>query len=301
MRTRIRFFTFCVILLFILSPKDIFSKTYSIDKISVTDDTLNINGKVKSMHVGWQKGRLPEFSNAYTLQRHEFRLNVLGRSSFACSNRFEISSYLPLIICPNISFKYKFIDKAWFASALEAGTAGGIFPVAAAGGIILPGAAAGAATIGLLHGSDNHVKLFLSVRASNKLTFSVRASASTIKVGYWGIGGFAGVGGGGAVVGILPLVLSKRFTWLSGGFETDYLINEKNVIVFNTSLGGFEGGRKQLGLTTLAWTHAKIHFHYSVGLYTFLDPPAWEIIKNSKLPVSVFANVYWIFNNGKNI
>jgi hypothetical protein len=86
-----------------------------------------------------------------------------------------------------------------------------------------------------------------------------------------------------------------------GGFEADYFVNTKNIIVLNTALGGFKGGKKQLGLASLSWTHAKIHFHYSFGLYGFYDPPSYEMVHESKLPVAPYANIYWIFNNGRTI
>jgi hypothetical protein len=267
--------------------------------LSLSEDTVLLNGKTLQIHQGWNDGRIPEFSTAYTLQRHEFRLNVIGRSSFAFSNRFEVSSYLPLILVPNLAFKYRFIDRPHFASAIELGTAGGLFPVALFTGILLPGAAVGGGTLGILHGSDNHVKLFLSLHASDKLTFSVRGSLSTINIGYTGIVGVAGIGGDGEAAGLLPVRLNARYTWFMAGFETDYLLNPTNVLVLNTSIGGFDKASKQLGVASLLWTHARIHFHYSVGLYGFYDPPTWEIVKSSKLPISVMANVYWIFNNCK--
>lgn len=267
----------------------------------ITGDTINRNGKIKVMHIGWEQGRVPEFANAYTLQSHEFRFNLIGRSSYAFGNRVEMSIYIPLIITPNVAFKYKFIDKHFFASAIEIGTADGIFPLAAASGIVMPGGGFGAGTIGLLHGTDFHLKLYLSFPVSDKLTFSVRGNVSAIHAGYTGGAAFAGIGGNGAAVGLIPVNVGKRFRFFSAGFETDYVFNKKNAIVLNTGVGGFEGGKKQIGLATLSWTHAKIHFHYSFGLYCFYDPPTYEMIHESKLPVSAYANVYWIFNNGKTI
>jgi len=251
------------------------------------------------MHTGWDDGHVAEFASAYILRRHEVRLNIIGRSSYSFSNKVEISCYLPLIIFPNFALKYKFIDKPHFASALEGGTAVGILPVAAAGGIIMQGGAVGGAGIGLIHGSDNHLKLFLSFPVSHRLTFSFRGSISAIHAGYFGGAAIGGIGGDGAGAGLIPVSDGKWFRYLMGGFETDCVLNKLNEITLNTSLGGFKGGKKQLGLFTLAWTHAKIHFHYSYGLYGFYDPPTFEIIHQAKLPVSPYASVYWILNNGR--
>ena len=251
------------------------------------------------MHIGWQDGHVPEFSTAYTLHRHEVRLNLMGRSSFAFGNKVELSIYIPLQLTPNFALKYKFVDKKYFASALEIGAAVGIFPLGVAAAIVMPGGGVGGGTIGLLNGWDVHLKSYFSFPVTNKLCFSFRGSVSTIHAGYLGGAIFAGLGGNGGAVGIIPVRESKQFYFFSGGFETDYVINKINVIVWNTYLGGFYEGSKQIGMSTLAWTHAKKHFHYTLGLYGFFDPPSFEMVKESKLPVSVFANIYWIFNNGK--
>ena len=264
-------------------------------------DTIITKNKVKVMHIGWSDGRIPEFSTAYILQKNEIRLNLIGRSSYAISNKVEVSSCIPLLITPNIAFKYKFFDSKYFASAIEVGTALGAFPIALAGGFMFPGGAVGGGSIGILYGSDNHAKLFLTVHPTQKLTFSVRGSISAIHAGYIGGGAFAGVGGNGASAGLIPIDVGKRFKFYAGGFETDYVLNKQNAIVLNTYVGGFEGGTKQLGLATLSWTHALSHFHYSLGLYGFFDPPTYEMVHESKLPVSFYLNLYWILNNGRTI
>jgi hypothetical protein len=95
---------------------------------SVSGDTINKNGVIKVMHIGWEDGHVREFTNAYTLHCNEVRINIFGRSSYAFSDKVEMSSYLPMLITPNIAFKYNFIDKKHLALAIEAGTAAGIFP-----------------------------------------------------------------------------------------------------------------------------------------------------------------------------
>jgi|GEM_PF-2483539 len=274
-------------------------KNVSKDSIHKQAQHLYYGTPTTVFHIGWEDGRVPEFSNAYTLHQHELRLNVLGRSSYAITNKLEISSYLPLIMMPNVSFKYRFFDSGNFSSAFEAGTAGGLFPVGMATGIVLPGAIIGGGTAGFVRGSDNHLKLYSSWHPTQKLTFSVRGSVSFLKVGYTGLLGLAGVGNDGVIAGVLPINMSHQFNYYMGGFETDYVINKQNVIVLNTTASGFEGGKKQLIIPSLGWTHAKTHLHYTLGLYTILDPPTWETWKaeQSKMPVGAYANVYWIFNN----
>lgn len=274
-------------------------KNFSKDSVHKQAQHLYYGDSTTVFHIGWEDGRVPEFSNAYTLRQHELRLNILGRSSYAISNRLEVSSFLPLIIMPNVSFKYRFIDRGNFASSFEVGTAGGALPVGVATGIVLPGAIIGGGTGGFIRGSDNHLKLYSSWHPTQKLTFSARASVSFLKVGYTGLLGMAGIGNEGVIAGVLPINMSHRFKYYMGGFETDYVINKQNVIVLNTTASGFEGGKTQLIIPSLGWTHAKTHLHYTLGLYTILDPPTWETWKaeKSKMPVGAFANVYWIFNN----
>ena len=284
-----------VFLCVILTP---FGEVYGQSQLG---DTIVTRNKVKEMHVGWSDGKIPEFSTAYILQKHEFRLNLIGRSSYAISNKVEVSSCIPLLITPNIAFKYKFLDSKYFASAIEFGTALGVFPVALAGGLMFPGVAVGFGSIGLLYGSDNHAKLFLTVHPMQKLSFSLRGGISAIHAGYIGGAAFAGFGGNGAAVGLIPMDMGKRFKFYSGGFETDYVVNKQNAIVLNSFIGGFEGGSKQVGFASLSWTRAYTHFHYSLGLYGFFDPPRFEMSNESMFPISFYLNLYWILNNGRTI
>jgi hypothetical protein len=248
-------------------------------------------------HIGWEDGKVPEFSNAYTLQRHELRLNVLGRSSYAITNRLEVSTYLPLFFMPNVSLKYRFYDNENFASAIEFGSARGALPLGAVTGLLFPGVAVGTGTVGLVHGSDHYVKLYASLHPSQRITFSVRAGVAALKVGYSGIIGVVAVGNDGVLAGVFPVNPKQRFTCFTGGTETDYVLNKKNVLVLSTTVVGFAGGKKQLLMPSLGWTHANTHFHYTLGLYSFIDIPTQPQFKNSQVPVGAFANVYWVFNN----
>ncbi len=254
---------------------------------------------IRIMHTGWENGRVPEFKNAFTLSKNEFRLNILGRSSFAFTDRFEVSSYLLMFILPNISFKYKYLDRGPFASSVEIGLSGGLFPIALVTGILLPGVAVAGGTIGFLKGSDVYYKTYLSYRLNPKLCFSVNGSVSYFRYGYVGLVGAAGLGRDNIITVVIPVNPNGTATWLMAGFEADYIINQHNVIVFNTSYGGFKNNSDRFMFPKLGWTHAKIHFHYTLGIYSLLDPPSWKIDSESKFPMGAYANIYWIFNNGR--
>ncbi|MCZ2355936.1 MAG: hypothetical protein LC115_04475 [Bacteroidia bacterium] len=291
--TMVRLLIFSCI--FFISQKKVFANEF-------LGDTISKNGKFRIMHIGWEDHRTPEFGNAYTLQRHEIRLNIIGRSSFAFNNKLEFSTYLPLFfVAPNFSLKYKLIDKRFFASAIEGGACAGVFPIAIATGLLLQGGALGVGSIGVLYGTDYYAKLYLSFPLSRKLTFSVRSSASVIHLGYWGIAAGAVIGRNGVGGLVLPIDFGAKLKWYAGATEFNYVLNKKNCLVLSTALGGFEGGAKRLGLAALSWTHAKAHFHYSLGLYSIFDPPVYDITKHSGVPISIFGNIYWIFNNGKRL
>ena len=257
-----------------------------------------------SLHIGWRDGRMAEFNNAYTLRRHEFRLNLAGRTSYALTDRLEMSTYLPLIILPNLSFKYRFIDKPHFAMAYELGGAAGIIPVAAVAGIALPGGAFGGGTIGVMTGNDLYAKLFISWKPSTKLTFSVRGGASRIKMNYHGIGALVGAGGSGVGAGVFPLNIKLLTTYYyMAGFEADYAMNRRNGLIAKVSFGQFANRPGGLLYPSITYTHAmRKHFHYSAGIFKLLDAPRYEVLKqntNNPLPFDIYYNFYWIFNNGR--
>ena len=254
------------------------------------------------MHIGWADGRMAEFNNAYTLRRHEFRLNIMGRSSYAITDRLEMSTYLPLLIMPNLSFKYRFLDTRHFAVAYELGGAFGVIPVALATGFVMPGGAMGAGTIGVFTGNDVYAKLFLSWKPVNKLTFSVRTSASRLKLSYHGIGAFAAAGGSGGGAEVMPINFKLVTTgYYMAGFETDYAINKRNGLVAKISYSRFSLGEGGILFPSLTYAHAvRKHFHYAFGIYKILDVPHYYITKektNNPLPFDLHYNFYWIFNN----
>jgi hypothetical protein len=278
--------------------------------ITAITDTPHI-APPREMHLGWADGRVWEYAGAYTISRHEWRLNIFGPSSFGLSNKVELKSYPWILIAPNLSVKYKFLDVGGFAMAIEPGVAGGGLPIAAGAGILLPGAALGGGTVGLISFSDVFLKLYGSWQLSSRFTFSLRAGASHIKSGYYGLGGFAGIGKDGEAAGLFPVGVGLiKTNWLMVGFEADYVINSINIIVlkasigklYTTAIGGVETHHTSdnyLMWPSLFYTHAWKHLHLSAGLYGAYDPPQFVWLRNSKLPVSPFANVYWVLNNRK--
>ena len=268
--------------------------------------------KQMDFHTNWEQGKVPDFTNAYTLNRHELRLNLFGRSAYAFTDRFEVSSFIPVVFLPNLSFKYRYIDNPHFAAAFEAGVATGALPLAIASGLLLPGAVIGAGTAGVLHGSDYSAKLHATWRPGKKVAFSLRVGASGFKTRYIGVIGGAGLGSGGGLIGFLPVDKGLiRATWLMAGFEIDYAINKRNIIVLRGSINsittprsrmndtGMTAGRNYLSYPSLSYTHAWNHFHLTAGLFDLYYPPEVRSPKGSAITGSEYVNVYWLLNNGK--
>lgn len=245
---------------------------------------------------GWAEGRVPEFNNAFILKKHRVRLNILGRTSWAATRRLEISTYLPLIFMPNLSFKRVLINKSRFAASAEYGFITGALPVTAGTGLLLPGLVAAGGTAGIIHGFDNYLRLYVSYKPNTRLTFSLRGGASLMRMGYTGLVGGIAAGGDAVFAAVLPVNAHTSWKrWYMGGAEIDYVINPINALVLNASLAGFENTKKMIFFPRLAWVHARNHFHYMIGLYSLLDPPQWDIVKRSNYFISPYANVYWIF------
>lgn len=265
--------------------------------------------KNRPMHVGWEDGKVWEFQNAYTISRHEWRLNLLGPSSFGITNKLEVKSYIQLVLAPNVSFKYRFLEKGQFTAAVEPGASLGGLPVAGAMAILLPGGAVGGGTVGIVSYSDVFVKLYASWHPTQKFTFSLRAGASHIKASYTGLGGFAAIGGNGEAVGFIPFSVGLiKTNWIMAGFEADYVLNQHNAFVLRSSIGKLHttgiGGTDlsytssdYLAMPSLSWNRAWRHVHLTAGIYGAFDPPSFTMVRNSKIPVGPFADVYWVLNN----
>ncbi len=264
-----------------------------------------------ALYMEWARGKVPEFSTAYTLRRHEFRLNILGPSSYALSDKLELKSYLSAVVVPNISLKKKFFDNNEFAFAWEFGAAAGAFPLAGITGILMPGGAIAGGTAGLLNFNSLFVKGYGSWKPSRMFTFSLRSEVERLHLGYTGLGGFAAIGSGGAGAGVLLLNTSLANTyWVAGGFESDFVINPKQAIVLRASMGKFLTtgllGENTSRLSSdfllfpsLSWNHAweRRHIHLSLGLFGTYNPPSYTLNQKNVLPVMYYYNVYWIFHN----
>lgn len=264
---------------------------------------------VGAMHIGWHDGRIPEYENAYTLRRHEVRLHTFGRSAYGLTNRLEMSSYLLLILSPNVSFKYRFADTRHFAAAYEFGTADGLLPVFVADGLVLPGGAVGGATAGFLTYTDFFGKFYFSYKPSRKFTLSARVGISHISAQYHGVVAFAAIGGGGGGAALAPISADVvKTNWLMAGLEADYVINDRNAIVLKASIGKLytqkfvslevdKSAASALLYPSLSWNHSWVHFHLAAGIYNFYDVPYFRMVKNAKEPFGPYANCSWLVHN----
>ena len=270
--------------------------------------------KSKEFHTSWLGGRVPDFTNAYTLNKHEVRLSVFGRSAYGLTDKLEVSGFLPLVFMPNLNFKYRFVDHPHFAAAYEIGGATGAFPIAVATGIALPGILLEVGTAGVFRGSDICGKVHATWRPGKKVAISLRAGASYFKIRYTGIVGAAGLGGsGGALVGFLPVDQGLiKATWLMGGFQLDYAINKRNIVVLRSSINGINtqrsrsndtgvnaGKRNYLLYPSLTYTHAWNHFCLTLGVFDIYYPPVVKANKGNVISGSEYVNVYWVLNNGR--
>ncbi|MES2703149.1 MAG: hypothetical protein V4649_10945 [Bacteroidota bacterium] len=270
-----------------------------------------IDAVILPLRTGWADGRVWEFSNAYTIRKNEWRLNLLGPSSFGITDKLEVKSYLLAVVTPNVSFKYRFLDRKPFSAALEAGGAAGGLPVAAAAGIILKGGGIAGGTAGIITFTDVFMKVYAGWQPTHNLTLSVRAGISHIRASYKGFGGFAAIGGNGGAIGFFPFSANLiRANWAMAGFEADYVLNARNAIVLRSSVGRLYTTRiadlktdtssaDYLAFPSISWNHGWKHLHLSAGVYAIIDPPSFDLVRRSELPVSPFVNVYWVLNNGR--
>ncbi|MBX7100168.1 MAG: hypothetical protein K1X89_20805, partial [Myxococcaceae bacterium] len=244
-------------------------------------------------HADWEDGSFPEGSTAATVKRHEFRLNLIGKSAFGITDRVELSSYLPLVIFPNLGLKVRLLDAAAVKLAFEVDLGAGALPLVGGGALPFPGGVLAGGAGGLLLGSVQLGELHLSLKPAHAWTVSARVAGIAMEGGFLGLGGGAVAGGGGAGGVILPLAFGKAATAVSGGLELDVVLDERNALSAQGDfmhLAGVYGG---LVLFSAAWTHAWEHVHLQVGVYNTFGVPWTE---PPKLPVAPFVNVYWVFN-----
>lgn len=261
----------------------------------------------------WENGINPEGSNAYTLKRHIFRLNVFGRSSYGITDKLEVSTIIPLFFFPNFSFKYRFYEKEKFAAAYQISAGAGIYPLV--GGGILPGpgiiVAAGAA--GFFGGSLQCFELHATYHPTKIFSASAHAGPLAVEGAFLGLGAGLGLGGGGVGGAIIPIGVGSAVLGYNSGFETLFCIDEHNSFDLRANMSGLlpigkaaiiilhAEDQAALVYAHTGWTHSRRHFRITLGAYTFLDPPRWKMVTESKMPpIGPAINVYWLFNNHRN-
>ena len=271
------------------------------------DDSLSKQPKV--IHYCWEDGRIPEGSNAFTLHRHEFRLNTFGRSSYGITDRLEISAQIPLyfVLFPNFSLKYRFIDKEHFAAAAVLGGGGGAFPIAYGTWLVASHFAGGVGTAGFITSGTQFAKLDITWHPVKFLSLTGRGAICAAEISYEGLGALAGFGG----AGVVPILIGGTTWGYSGGTEADFAINKRNAIIVRVNTIYFPKTYHALDYS-IAWTHAWKHFHLTVGAfdgYGLLDKvilvetdsgsSPTNSNQNKVIPIP-FVNLYWILHNQKN-
>lgn len=244
------------------------------------------------VHADWETGLVPEGSTAATVERHAFRLNVVGKSAFGLSDSVELSSYLPLIICPNLGLKVRLFETPHWLAALEGDVAVGGFPLAGAAILPVPGLIAGGAAAGVAVGSAQLLEAHVGLRVTPAVTLSVRGGGFALEGAVAGAGVGAAVGGNGAAVVPLVAGAGNTLAGFTAGAELDAVVDPRNAVVVQGDVTGAARGPR-LVLASASWIHAWDHFHLQLGLYAMLSVPMAE---PPKLPVAPFVNVYWTFN-----
>lgn len=243
-------------------------------------------------HADWETGLVPEGSTAATIEKHAFRLNVIGKSAFGLSDSVELSSYVPLIICPNLGLKVRLFETPHWLMALEGDVAAGGLPLAGAAILPVPGLIAGGAAAGLALGSAQLLEAHVGLRLAPPVMLSVRGGGFALEGAVVGAGVGAAVGGNGAAV--VPLVAGAGNTLVgfTAGAELDAVLDPRNAFVVQGDVTG-AANSPLLVMASASWIHAWDHFHLQLGVYTMLSVPMNE---PPKLPVAPFVNVFWTFN-----
>ncbi len=236
----------------------------------------------------WERGVVPEGANAYTIERHAFRLDLIGRSALGLSARTELSTYVLLdaLLFPNFELKVNLVDDAQVGWALSGGIGAGILPYAAGGALPYPPVAVG--VIGVAAASIQHFGTQVSLRPAPRLTLTLRGNLIAIEAGTIAVG--AAASPEAAVP--LPLGAGVVHGGATVGAEADLVLGGRDSLVLSGDAAHFRGAHDSLILATLGWTHAWKHVHLTLGAYTILDAPDFRLA-HGKLPVAPYANVYW--------
>lgn len=240
----------------------------------------------------WENGLVPEGSTAATIERHAVRLNIIGKSAFGLTDSVELSSYVPLLICPNLGLKVRLLETPRWLAAIEGDLAVGGFPLAGAAILPVPGILAGGAGAGVALGSAQLLEAHVGLRLTPKVTWSVRGGGFALEGAVVGGGVVAAAGGGGGAVVPVAAGTGNALAGFTAGTELDAVLDSRNAFVVQGDVTGPASGPLVV-LASASWIHAWEHVHLQLGVYTMLAVPMAE---PPKLPVAPFVNVYWTFN-----
>jgi len=238
----------------------------------------------------WEDWRVPEGANAYTVKRHDLRLDLIGRSAFGITSRVELSTYLLLdaVLFPNLGLKVRVADTPRVAVAVEGHVGGGLYPVAGGGLLPFPPVAFG--SVGFVAASFQLIGTQVTVHPAHALAFTLRGNLIAAEAKSENVGGVVGPGAAAA----LPFAFGGSSVGASGGAEVDWVLGKHDTLVLEADVAGFRHAREQLSLAWIGWTHGWKRFHLTVGAYTIVDLPDAKML-HDKEPVAPFGNVYWKF------
>ena len=159
----------------------------------------------------WEDGRVPEGANAFTVRRHELRLNVLGRSAVGLTDRLEAArSYLPPVVLPNLGLKYRAVETELFNLAFEVDGIGGWLPWVTGLALPLPGGGIAAAGAGGVAGSVQATEALLSFGVSPRATLTLRLGAWAAEGTLLGGAVAGGITKGGGTAVATPVATGRR-------------------------------------------------------------------------------------------
>lgn len=239
-------------------------------------------------------GEVPAGVNAFVQRRHDLRLSVLGASALGITDHTELSSFLlaDLVLIPNLRVEHQFINDGTVAMSFTAAAVAGWFPLAGATVLPLPGGAVGGAGIGFAWGTMQSAALIGTVRITPTISLSANAGGFAMEGGVAGIVGGAGIGGNGAAVGATPAAASGARVGVTAGVELSATFGRRDALVIACD-GWFFRPPAGLLYARAGWTHQWGRFQLTLGVYGFGDPPRFERVRTSQLPVAPYAGVAW--------
>jgi hypothetical protein len=246
----------------------------------------------------YREGEVPEGGNASTLRAGEKRIALIGPTGIGITDHTELTTSLmyDLVLFPNLQLEHRFADGEVSAS-WSVGVGAGALPVAGGGVLPLPGAIIGVAGVGIVAAAEEHAKINVTWHPVAPIALSATVGAFALEGGFTGLVGGVGVGGGGAAGGVVPVAGGSSRGGPLAGLEVAATLGPRDAILVAVDAYKFspwvQGGASGLIYARASWTHAWERFALSLGAYTLADPPHYQTIKDSKLPVGPFMNVAW--------